>query len=96
MGIIQMFVWDLTCCHEFNIKMRISLMTKPFAIPIPNQGTFFRKVEKRALIGYGYFLWGCDAWFWGPPIRHYGCHSSGAGAEGASSTAVEAAEGCLP
>ena len=41
---------------KINPPSTITILTNRSAIPIPNQGTIFRKFEKRALIGYGYCL----------------------------------------
>ena len=64
-------------------------------IPIPKVGPFSEGFKRRLSlgmgmgrgIGYGYV---CHL-----PIHHYGYHNSGAGAEGARPTVVEAAEGRL-
>ena len=47
-------------------------MTNEFSIPIPDQDLISDELENCVLIGCGNCLYGCDAWFCGLPICHYG------------------------
>ena len=70
-------------------------------IPIPELATFFQRfsaIEKCPSSGLGckLMIWhGLYGYVPSLSIHHYGFHNSGAGAEGARPTIVEAAEGRL-